>query len=162
MHHTLTKKPVFFFNYSLQLTNCNWTTSWPFPSWSCLSFKAILRIDSHVNELTFGTHFQGTEAKGHTLLCQLLWINSVWYSPAVYSDGGIAWLLLPSLYLANDIDQSCTWVWRANIRPSSVLVLTNHSRCTLLLCEGQSSYSTLNIMLLWRTRKIYKTFRGQL
>lgn len=114
------------FNWKWDWFTCKWTYSWNTCSWFC-------------NKTRFGTEL------GNALMtiliihkiwcnCHLLWINSVWYTPAVYSDGGIAWLLLPPLYLANEIDQSGTWIWRPNIRPSSVFVLTNHSRCTLLTC----------------------------
>ena len=124
------------------------------------SFKASLRTKSydwkrdrftcHVNELTFGTHFQGTEAKGHThgtrLQCTVM---------VVLPDCCCHRCTWPMISI-NPVPESgdptsghpVYWYWRTTRDALSYYV--------------NNSNSTLDIMLLWRTRKICKTFCGQL
>ena len=53
--------------------------------------------------------------------------------PAVYSDGSVTGLLLPALHLTNEIDQTGARIRGTNIRPTSVMILPNNSRSTLLI-----------------------------
>ena len=55
--------------------------------------------------------------------------------PAMNSNGSVTGLLLPALYLTNEIDQSGARIRGTNIRPTGVMILTNNSGSTLLITQ---------------------------
>ena len=55
------------------------------------------------------------------------------YIPAMNNDCAVSGSLLPPLNLTNEIYHSSASIGGTNIRPTSVMILTNNSRSTLLI-----------------------------